>query len=157
MKKIIIFGAGKIGRSFIGQIFGRCGYETVFVDIQQDLIDLINLKKEYKVIIKGPGEEELLIQNARAIHFNEKEILSEELISADLVAVSVGKAGLMNTIGVLAEGISKRYVRSPDSPLDIIIAENMRDAAEFMTKRFRELLGKNFPVDQYIGLIETSI
>ena len=157
VKKIVIFGAGKIGRSFIGQIFGRCGYETVFVDIQQDLIDLINLKKEYKVIIKGPEEEELLIHNARAIHFNEKAIVYEELVSVDLVAVSVGKAGLINTLDVLAEGISKRHIKFPDRPVDIIIAENMRDAAEFMTERFRELLGIDFPVDQYIGLIETSI
>ena len=157
MKKIIIFGAGKIGRSFIGQIFGRSGYETVFVDIQQDLIDLINKKKEYRVIIKGPVEEELLIQNTRAIHFSEKAILSDELISTDLVAVSVGKAGLMNTLEVLSEGIRKRYIRHPGHPVDIIIAENMRNAAESMSVRFRELLGKTFPVDEYIGLIETSI
>jgi mannitol-1-phosphate 5-dehydrogenase len=157
VKKIVIFGAGKIGRSFIGQVFSRSGYETVFVDIQQDIIDLINKKKEYKVIIKGPAEEELLIQNVRAIHASQQEILSGELVNADLVAVSVGKAGLMKILDPLAKGISNRYQKNPGYPLDIIIAENIRNAAAIMYGRFRELLGDHFPINQYIGLIETSI
>ena len=32
VRKIVIFGAGKIGRSFIGQLFGSGGYKVVFVD-----------------------------------------------------------------------------------------------------------------------------
>ncbi|MBA7563374.1 Mannitol-1-phosphate 5-dehydrogenase [subsurface metagenome] len=36
-KKMIQFGAGNIGRSFIGQLFSRSGYEVVFVDINKKL------------------------------------------------------------------------------------------------------------------------
>jgi len=36
-KRIIQFGAGNIGRSFIGQLFSRSGYEVVFVDINKKL------------------------------------------------------------------------------------------------------------------------
>jgi mannitol-1-phosphate/altronate dehydrogenase len=32
-KQIVIFGAGKIGRSFIGQLFGCSGYQVVFIDV----------------------------------------------------------------------------------------------------------------------------
>ena len=31
MEKIVIFGAGKIGRSFIGQLFSRSGYEVILI------------------------------------------------------------------------------------------------------------------------------
>ena len=34
-RKIVIFGAGKIGRSFIGQLFGCGGYKVVFIDVDQ--------------------------------------------------------------------------------------------------------------------------
>ena len=37
-KKIIVFGAGKIGRSFIGQVFNHSGCEVVFADIAKVLI-----------------------------------------------------------------------------------------------------------------------
>ena len=37
-QSILIFGAGKIGRSFIGQLFGKAGYEVVFVDMDESLV-----------------------------------------------------------------------------------------------------------------------
>ena len=39
-QSIVIFGAGKIGRSFIGQLFGKSGYEVIFrvgSDLQRKL------------------------------------------------------------------------------------------------------------------------
>nr|HMM19029.1 mannitol-1-phosphate 5-dehydrogenase [Petrimonas sp.] len=56
-KSILIFGAGKIGRSFIGQLFGLSGYEVVFSDIDVELVALLNLKKSYNIVIKGDKEE----------------------------------------------------------------------------------------------------
>jgi mannitol-1-phosphate 5-dehydrogenase len=41
VKKLVLFGAGKIGRTFIGQLFATSGFEVVFIDIFEltDLID----------------------------------------------------------------------------------------------------------------------
>ncbi len=57
--KIVLFGAGKIGRSFIGQLFSRSGYEVVFVDIDQQLLDLLNDRKQYHVVIKSNKDDVL--------------------------------------------------------------------------------------------------
>jgi len=46
-KKMIQFGAGNIGRSFIGQLFSRSGYEVVFVDINKELIKEVNKKRVF--------------------------------------------------------------------------------------------------------------
>jgi len=40
-RTIVIFGAGKIGRSFIGQLFGLSGYVVVFVDIDRKLVNAL--------------------------------------------------------------------------------------------------------------------
>ena len=58
--KLVLFGAGKIGRSFIGQVFSRSGYEVVFIDINQQLIDHLNKSGQYKVIIKSPKGDETI-------------------------------------------------------------------------------------------------
>ena len=33
MKQAIIFGAGNIGRGFIGQLYSESGYHVTFVDV----------------------------------------------------------------------------------------------------------------------------
>ncbi len=59
-QKIIIFGAGKIGKAFIGQLFGLAGYELVFVDAVREICDLLNRHGEYKVEIRDHKIETLL-------------------------------------------------------------------------------------------------
>ena len=68
-KKMVQFGAGNIGRSFIGQLFSRSGYEVVFIDINKELVKELNKKRAYKLVIKRNElpDEIILIENIRAI------------------------------------------------------------------------------------------
>ena len=73
-KKIVIFGAGKIGRSFIGQLFGQAGYQVVFIDNDRELVENLDRRKSYTVVIReerdgngnrqgpGPGEETIVVR-----------------------------------------------------------------------------------------------
>ncbi|HQG68731.1 MAG TPA: hypothetical protein PLW20_09070, partial [Paludibacteraceae bacterium] len=63
--RIVLFGAGKIGRSFIGQLFSRGGYEVVFVDVFQPVIDELNKRHQYNVVIKSDRDEVMIIKNVR--------------------------------------------------------------------------------------------
>lgn len=38
------FGAGNIGRGFIGNLLYQSGFETCFVDVNSELVNLINEK-----------------------------------------------------------------------------------------------------------------
>lgn len=156
-KSILIFGAGKIGRSFIGQLFGLSGYEVVFSDIDTELINLLNQKKSYTVIIKGIKEEKLTIPNVRAINGSDEQSVVEEIMHASVMAISVGKSALINIIPIIATGLTKRYQTFKNCPIDIIIAENMRSANEFIYEELKKYLADDFPIDSYVGLIETSI
>ncbi|HIY64837.1 MAG TPA: mannitol-1-phosphate 5-dehydrogenase, partial [Candidatus Agrococcus pullicola] len=40
--RAVHFGAGNIGRGFVGLILHRAGYRLTFVDVNADLIDAIN-------------------------------------------------------------------------------------------------------------------
>lgn len=156
-KSILIFGAGKIGRSFIGQLFGRAGYEVVFADIDQTLVDELNRRKSYPVVFKGKTEETLMIRNVRAVSVLNEEAVKEEIAQTSIMAVSVGKNALEKIIPLIGEGLMLREKHTPGRPLDIIIAENMRSASEFMRSRLTELLPRNYPLDKRVGLVETSI
>ncbi|MBV5314173.1 MAG: hypothetical protein JZU47_12800 [Prolixibacteraceae bacterium] len=156
-KSILIFGAGKIGRSFIGQLFGLSGYEVVFSDVDLDIVQALNRRKSYPVVIKGETEETLIIPNVRAISGLDKAMVVQEVSEASILAVSVGKNALEKVIPLIAGGLKLRYQISPDRPLDIIIAENMRSASEFIHEKLSACLPEEYPIEKLVGLVETSI
>jgi mannitol-1-phosphate 5-dehydrogenase len=157
MKKLVQFGAGKIGRSFIGQLFSRSAYEVVFIDIDDKLIDLLNVKRSYKVVIRDQVKETIVISNVRGIKSGERNKIIEEISTADIMSVSVGQAGLEKVAPVIADALKLRYQQNKQNALDIILAENMRNAAEYMSNQLKRHLPENYPFDELVGLIETSI
>lgn len=156
-RKIVIFGAGKIGRSFIGQLFGCNGYNVVFVDVDRDIIALLNQQGNYRVVIKGEKEEEIIVPNVQAISAFDKEKVADAVSTAGIMAVSVGKNALENVVPLIAEGLMLRYKTDPGDPLDIILAENMRSAGDFVRELLDKHLPSDYPTDKLVGLIETSI
>lgn len=156
--KTIIFGAGKIGRSFIGQLFGRAGYEVVFVDVNRELIDLINLHGQYRVMIKSEdGDEEIIVKGVRGIHLEDTSAILDELTGVSIVSVSVGQQGLPALIPILAEALVRRKLQKGAYPLDMIIAENLRFADRYFFDKLIPLLPEGFPLADMLGLVETSI
>lgn len=51
MKKAIQFGAGNIGRGFIGALLSKSGYHVVFADVNESIINKINEDKQYTINI----------------------------------------------------------------------------------------------------------
>ena len=155
--KLVLFGAGKIGRSFIGQLFSRGGYEVVFIDVFRPVIDELNLRHNYNVVIKGDVETIINIKNVRGVFGGDTEQVIDEIGTARIVAVSVGQNGLKSIIPLIAKGLIRRFETADALPLDIIIAENLRNAAEFMSQELKENLPEGYPLKERVGLVETSI
>jgi len=155
--KLVLFGAGKIGRSFIGQLFSRGGYEVVFIDVFRPVIEELNLRHNYNVVIKSDVETVINIQNVRGVFGGDTEQVIDEIATARIVAVSVGQNGLKSIIPLIARGLMKRFETAGAVLLDIIIAENLRNAAEFMNQALKENLPEGYPLEERVGLVETSI
>ena len=158
-KKMLQFGAGNIGRSFIGQLFSRSGYEVVFVDINKELVKELNKKRKYILAIKRNElpDEIILIENVRAINGGDKEAVIREIADADIVATAVGKHALPQIVQVIALGLQLRYKKRRKNPLDIIIAENIRNGADYLRKELENFLPEEYPFDKLVGLVESSI
>ena len=156
--QLVQWGAGNIGRSFIGQVFARSGYEVTFIDIDTSLIERLNQNHSYDVIVVSQeGEERLTITGVQAIHGGNQELVNEAILKADLLSVSVGKQILPRIAGQLADALQYRKKQKPNEPLNIIIAENIHEGGLFL----REILGRHISTwsvfEGYIGLVETSI
>jgi mannitol-1-phosphate 5-dehydrogenase len=153
---IVIFGAGSIGRSFIGQLFGRAGYRVVFVDVDPALVAELNRRGQYRVEVKGPRPEEIIVSGVSAINGRGTDQVADAVAAADIAATAVGAGALAHVCPLIAAGLVRRRAAGRP-PLDILICENLREAAAFFRSHLQQLLRPDFPLDAYVGLVETSI
>ncbi|GAB4112747.1 MAG: mannitol-1-phosphate 5-dehydrogenase [Candidatus Caldatribacteriota bacterium] len=158
-KKMVQFGAGRIGRAFLGQVFSLSGYEVIFVDINRTLVKEINRQKEYQIIVKENNvpDKKIQIKEVQAIEADDVELIIPEILEADIICTAVGKNSLDKIIPLIAEGLLWRWKKRPDSAIDIIIAENVRYVSRYMRRKLKRILPGEFPFGQLVGLVETSI
>ncbi len=154
--KLVVFGAGNIGRSFVGQLFARAGYQVVFVDIDDELVAALNREGRYRIEIRDRRPGEIWVDGVSAIHGRDCERVVQELAGADVAATAVGTAALPKIYPAIAAALVLRRDRG-GPPLDIIICENLRDAAAAFAAGLRQNLPRDFVLDAAAGLIETSI
>lgn len=134
------FGAGNIGRGFIGNLLYQSGFETCFVDVNSELVNLINEKKQYRVELANEAHEGLLVKNVRAINSaTDPELVIETIAKADLVTAAVGPNVLPFIAGLLADGLKERLIQT-GQPLTIIACENMIGGSAFLKEKVYEKL-----------------
>ncbi|MDD3745857.1 MAG: mannitol dehydrogenase [Anaerostipes sp.] len=157
--KAIMYGAGNIGRGFIGALLSNIGYEVVFVDVNDDVVNQMNKDHSYPQEIVGENPKTNWIQNIRAIDGKDADLVSNEIATADLLATSVGVSVLEKIVPILSEGLVKRWDMNPDNSIDLLICENLMDADKILYRWIKEALPDKFKenMDQHLGLVETSI
>ncbi len=154
--KLVQFGAGKIGRSFIGQLFSRAGYEVVFVEVDAELVRALKARRRYRVVIKDAVEEEIWVENVRAVPAGDTAQAAEETAAADIAATAVGAEALDSVYPLIAAGLLRRRELG-GGPLDILICENLRAASQVFREGLTRHLPDDFDIDARVGLVETSI
>ena len=81
--KAVMYGAGSIGRGFIGALFSEIGYEVVFIDVNDDVIHLINKEKTYPQIIMN--EEQPVTGSKISVLWMEKTLKLSAMKSLTLI------------------------------------------------------------------------
>ena len=154
--KLVVFGAGNIGRSFVGQLFARAGYEVVFVDVRQPLVDALNQARRYRVEIKDRQPETIWVERVSAIHGGNIDEIAHAIAEADILATAVGQTALPHIYAAIAAGLERRK-RVGRGAIDIIICENLRNATQAFRLGLQQHLPADFPLEDRVGLVETSI
>ncbi len=159
MKTLVQFGAGNIGRSFVGRIFAEHGWRVVFIDLDRELIDRLNACGQYRVVVKDSGQpdEIVTVEGVRGIDARDQAPVAAALADADLAATAVGKNALPSLAPVLARGLLARRQLHGDRPLDLVLAENVRNGGAIVRQALRRELPSDYPLNKLAGLVETSI
>lgn len=151
----VVFGAGSIGRGFVGSLFGAAGWKVTFVDVSPELVDRLNADGAYnQIIVDDDGDTTVRVDRVNAVLISDTAAVVRALAEADLVATAVGAANLPSVAGLLAAGITARKTGGIPAP-DVLLCENLHDAPTV----FRDLLAEHIGVEaaERVGLAATSI
>ena len=127
--KAVHFGAGNIGRGFVGLLLHDAGYEVVFADVNAELIDALNRAPSYEVHEVGDGGGVRTVTGYRAINSatSENELIAE-IQTADVVTTAVGPNILRFVAPVIARALALRDSGLP--PLAVMACENAINATD---------------------------
>ena len=105
--KAVHFGAGNIGRGFVGLLLHEGGYELVFSDVAAPLVDAINAASSYTVHEVGEGGVDKTVTGFRAINSaTDPDALVAEIATADVVTTAVGPTVLRFVAPHIAAGLA---------------------------------------------------
>ncbi len=133
--KAIQFGAGNIGRGFIGAVLSQAGYELVFADVVEELLNQINSRKEYTVHVSDHSSYDIAVKGVRAVNSGSPEAV-QEIAGADIITTAVGLRILKFVAPAIAKGITARKEAGNEAPLNVIACENGLKA----TSQLKELV-----------------
>ena len=125
------FGAGNIGRGFIGQLLHESGYDIVFVDVRDDVVEALKTQGRYDVILADEDGRRIPVDRVTALHSTrDADEVTERIAAADLVTTAVGPSILPVIAPAIAEGLTERARLGGSPPINVIACENMVGASQ---------------------------
>ncbi len=151
------FGAGNIGRGFIGQLLHEAGYDIAFVDIQAELVDALKSRGRYEVMLADEAEERIVVDRVTALHsVDEAQEVTQRLAEADLVTTAVGPSILPILAPAIAEGLVER-ARRGGAPVNVIACENMIGGSQALRNSVMEHVADEQAVDEVAGFPNAAV
>ncbi|RDB33938.1 mannitol-1-phosphate 5-dehydrogenase [Exiguobacterium sp. RIT594] len=136
--KAVHFGAGNIGRGFIGLQLVKSGYDVCFIDVNAEVVEALQSRRAYTV---GYAAEEAAaeeVSNVTALNSQtEAEQVMEAIATADVVTTAVGPTLLARIAPLLAEGIKRRTTMKN---VYVIACENMIEGSSHLQQEVMQHL-----------------
>ena len=158
--KAVHFGAGNIGRGFIGEILHKNGFDFTFVDINETLFYALNDRESYEIEYADDAHQRLTVSGFSGINNGKNpEAVSQAVAEADIVTTAIGPNILPYIAELIANGIKLRRENDDTRPMDIVACENMIGGTDFLNEKVSAYFDEadRVYVDQYIGFPNAAV
>jgi mannitol-1-phosphate 5-dehydrogenase len=159
-KKIVIWGAGKIGRGFIADLFNQEGFDICLVDESAALIDQLNAQGKYTVVHASSEKiEQKVIKDFKAITTEQKDEIQKEINDTDLLALAVFPKNFDTVAEQVRQYILQRRINRKNDAIDILLCTNLIHAGP----KFQDCLLKGLDAEQeqffqeHVGIVEVLV
>jgi len=158
-KHAVMYGAGNIGRGFIGMLLSQNGYKVTFLDVSKPIVDALNQRGSYPVrMLDSNAHEDVLVEGVDAIDGTDADVVAKAIAVTDVMATAVGANILTRIAKNIAQGLRMR-IACGGKPLNILICENLMDANIALEGWIRAYLDESEQawVSKNVGFVEASI
>ncbi len=154
MQTAIHFGAGNIGRGFIGALLAQSDYKVIFADIQQEIVKALQEKQQYIVEVVGENKEEIVVKNVDAISSDDPKLV-DAITGAGIITTAVGPNILKFIAPTIARAIEKAQQEGRTLPLSVIACENAVRATSQLKAYVVENMAGELP--DFVHFIDAAV
>ncbi|MEQ9809405.1 mannitol-1-phosphate 5-dehydrogenase [Streptococcus jiangjianxini] len=160
MKKAVHFGAGNIGRGFIGEILFANDFSIDFVDVNERIIDALNDRHSYDIEIAEDGKRHITVSSVSGINNakNPADVVAA-VAEADLITTAIGPNILPFIAELIADGLKVRKEAGNTHPLDVLACENMIGGSQFLYEEVKKYLSDEelAYIEEYVGFPNAAV
>lgn len=158
--RAVHFGAGNIGRGFIGETLAANDFSIDFVDVNDTIISALQERHEYEIELATTGQKKILVKNVDGINNGkEPEKVVAAIANTDIVTTAIGPKILKFIAPLIAQGLVARKEQGNTQKIDVIACENMIGGSAHLKAEVYKSLNdedKKF-VDEYIGFPNAAV
>lgn len=160
MKNAVHFGAGNIGRGFIGDILSKNKVAITFVDVNERVIDELNKRHSYEIEVAEEGQPHIVVKNVSGVNNakNPDEVI-KAIASADIITTAIGPNILPFIAELIAKGIEARKAAGNNTPIDVLACENMIGGSQYLYQEVKKYLSADGLVfaEQCVGFPNAAV
>jgi len=156
--KALHFGAGNIGRGFIGKLLADANIHVTFTDVNEVVVNGLIERQQYPVNVVGADRVTEMVTGVTAINSND-DALIDCIAEVDMITTAVGTTVLKIIAKSLAQGLEKRVKSGNTSPLNIIACENMVRGTSQLKEAIFDLLDDTTKaaVEDSVGFVDSAV
>ncbi len=160
MKNAVHFGAGNIGRGFIGDILSKNNVAITFVDVNERVIDELNKRHSYEIEVAEEGQPHIVVKNVSGVNNakNPDEVI-KAIASADIITTAIGPNILPFIAELIVKGIEARKAAGNNTPIDVLACENMIGGSQYLYQEVKKYLSADSLAfaEQYVGFPNAAV